>query len=149
MTSEQQNIIELANQFELNELSVIELFSTNKSWEDKFRQLMLMGKKLPMLPIEHQQDKNLVSGCESKVWIVHQWHNKKLCLAATSDAKIVKGLISVVLAAFNNKSKTQINQFDLDNYFAQLNLLNQLSPSRANGLHAIINKIKHFINDVN
>ncbi|MBU2917709.1 SufE family protein [Psychrosphaera sp. F3M07] len=141
-------IIELGEQFELNEVAVIELFSPLKNWEEKFRQLMLLGKKLPILPIDHQLDEYLVSGCESKVWLVHQWHNQTLSLAATSDAKIVKGLIAVVLAAFNNKTKTQIIEFNLDNYFAQLNLLNQLSPSRANGVHAIINEIKSFVDNV-
>lgn len=144
MPTEQQTIIELSNQFTLTDVEVIEIFVPLKSWEDKFRQLMLLGKKLPQLKPELQTDQYLVSGCESKVWLLHHWNDGKLCLIASSDAKIVKGLISVVLAAFNSKTQAQIQEFDLDSYFEQLNLLNQLSPSRANGLKAIIDKIYNY-----
>lgn len=144
MPTEQQTIIQLSNQFTLTDIEVVKIFTPLKSWEDKFRQLMLLGKKLPQLPIEYQLEQYLVSGCESKVWLLHEWSNDKLCLIASSDAKIVKGLISVVLAAFNGKTKAQIQEFDLEGYLAQLNLLNQLSPSRANGLRAIIDKINNY-----
>jgi cysteine desulfuration protein SufE len=142
MSINQQKVIELAEQFELTDSTIIELFSSKNSWEDKFRQLMLLGKQLPALPVEFQLDEYLVSGCESKVWLAHEWQNDKLYLAAGSDAKIVKGLVSVVLAAFNKKTSAQIQQFDLELYFTQLNLLTQLSPSRANGVHSIISKIQ-------
>lgn len=141
MSTEHQAIIELSSQFTLTDVEVVEIFTPLKSWEDKFRQLMLLGKKLPQLKLEFQADQYLVSGCESKVWLLHEWSNNKLCLIASSDAKIVKGLISVVLAAFNGKTKMQIQEFDLQGYLEQLNLLNQLSPSRANGLKAIIDQI--------
>ena len=146
MSINQQKIIALANQFELTDSKAVELFASKSSWEDKFRQLMLLGKQLPLLPPELQLDEYLVSGCESKVWLMYEWQGEILHLAAGSDAKIVKGLVSIVLAAFNNKSAIQINQFDLDSYFKQLNLLNQLSPSRANGVHAIVAKIKNITN---
>lgn len=145
MSTNQHKITELASQFTLTDRKITELFSSINSWEDKFRQLMLLGKALPPLPIEFQLDKNLVSGCESKVWLMYEWEGETLHLAASSDAKIVKGLVSVVLAAFNRKTSTKINQFDLDMYFKQLNLLNQLSPSRANGLHAIVAKIQDIV----
>ena len=142
MSIKQQKVIELAKQFELTDGSIIELLSSKNSWEDKFRQLMLLGKQLPALPKELQLDEHLISGCESKVWLLHEWQDETLHLAASSDAKIVKGLVSVVLAAFNKKSSSDIKQFDLDIYFKQLNLLTQLSPSRANGLNAIVDKIQ-------
>jgi len=144
MSINQQKIIALAKQFELTDSKALELFTAKKSWEEKFRQLMLLGKQLPPLPTEFQLDDHLVSGCESKVWLVSAWHNETLHLAASSDAKIVKGLVSIVLAAFNNKTAVDINQFDLDMYLKQLNLLNQLSPSRANGMHAIVAKIQNI-----
>ncbi|GHB76652.1 cysteine desulfurase, sulfur acceptor subunit CsdE [Psychrosphaera saromensis] len=144
MPTDQQAVTQLSSQFTLTDIQVTDVFKQQNSWEDKFRQLMLLGKKLPQLPIEYQLEQHLVSGCESKVWLLHEWNNDKLCLIASSDAKIVKGLISVVLAAFNNKTQAQIQAFDLESYLAQLNLLNQLSPSRANGLRAIIDKINQY-----
>lgn len=139
-----QTIIDLAQQLKMTDADMVDLLKEKTKWEDKFRQLMLLGKQLPSLPDELQQDEYLVSGCESKVWLIHHWHDNQLFLAASSDAKIVKGLVSVVVAAFNQKSKQQIRDFDLSAYFAQLNLLNQLSVSRANGLRAIVDKINDF-----
>lgn len=142
--TEPQTIIDLAQQLKMTDADMVDLLKNKTKWEDKFRQLMLLGKQLPALPVELQQDEYLVSGCESKVWLLHYWHEGQLFLAASSDAKIVKGLVSVVVAAFNQKTKQQIRDFDLSAYFAQLNLLNQLSVSRANGLRAIVDKINDF-----
>jgi cysteine desulfuration protein SufE len=63
MPTDQQTIIQLSNQFTLTDIEVVKIFTPLKSWEDKFRQLMLLGKKLPQLPIEYQLEQDLVSGC--------------------------------------------------------------------------------------
>ena len=102
---------------------------------------MLMGKELPAFDETLKREESQVAGCESQVWLVASWHQDQLLLAASSDAKIVKGLIAIVLAAFNGKSHRQVLEFDMPSYLDQLGLMDQLSPSRGNGIKAIINRI--------
>ena len=125
---------------------IIALFQQARGWEGKYRQIMLLGKKLPPLPDQYKQDDQLVKGCESQVWLHHYVDDNtgQHHFAADSDARIIKGLIIIILAAFNQQTHQQINQFDIDGYFAQLDLLKHLSPSRSNGIHAIIRQIEEI-----
>ncbi|MGF1747602.1 SufE family protein [Vibrio cionasavignyae] len=115
-------------------------------WEARYRQVVKWGKLLPPLDAEAKKEQVLVSGCESSVWL-HMteeagiWH-----IEADSDARIVRGLIAIVLAAYHNKTALQILAFDIDGYFDQLNLVNHLSPSRGNGLKAIVETVKATVN---
>ncbi len=127
---------------EINAQDVVEAMAHLRGWEDRYRQVIQWGKKLPVLDESLKQDKVLVSGCESSVWLVLTLQEGKWNIQADSDARIVRGLIAIVLAAFNGKTSEQILAFDLDEYFAQLNLINHLSPSRGNGLKAIVDVIK-------
>ncbi|MFC5078375.1 Sulfur acceptor protein CsdE [Vibrio thalassae] len=127
---------------EINAQDVVEAMAHLRGWEDRYRQVIQWGKKLPVLDQSLKQDKVLVSGCESSVWLVLTLQEGKWKIQADSDARIVRGLIAIVLAAFNGKTSEQILAFDLDEYFTQLNLINHLSPSRGNGLKAIVDVIK-------
>jgi len=127
--------------FDLTIDEIINQIAGQKSWESKYRQLMLLGKKLPMISLNWRTDENQVQGCESNVWLIHEWSNDRLQLAVSSDAKIVKGLVCLVFVAFNNKSAQEILSFDIEEYFDKLALFHQLSPSRTNGVHAIITTI--------
>ncbi|HGO5293810.1 cysteine desulfurase sulfur acceptor subunit CsdE [Photobacterium damselae] len=111
-------------------------------WEDRYRTVIQLGKKLPVLGDEFKQEQVKVSGCESQVWLHHEVRDQHFYFIADSDARIVRGLIALVLAAFNGKTAVQIQQFDIDAYFDQLGLINHLSPSRGNGLKAIVDDIK-------
>lgn len=111
-------------------------------WEDRYRQVIIWGKQLPHLESEFKHSEFTVSGCESSVWLVTElldgcWHIK-----ADSDARIVRGLIAIVLAAFEGKTSQQILDFDIDGYFEALQLINHLSPTRGNGLKAIVATIQ-------
>lgn len=132
-----------AQAINLDEQKITEIFTFAKGWEGKYRQIMQLGKQLPALPDENKQDEYLVKGCESQVWL-HHAKDAKGCFhfAADSDARIVKGLVVIVLSAFDGKTAEQIAQFDIQNYFATLDLLKHLSPSRSNGIHAIVEEIK-------
>ena len=142
----QEFVFKFNQTFLLSSDEVTQKLSQASGWEAKFRQLMLLGKSLPTFPLELQQDEYRVQGCESNVWLLHAWREEKLLLACSSDAKIIKGLIFVLLAALNNKTRQEILDFDLDGYFETLQLMGQLSPSRTNGLHAIVQKIRTFVN---
>lgn len=111
-------------------------------WEDRYRQVIQWGKKLPQMPDELKNDQVTVAGCESQVWLVAQCVDGVWYFCADSDARIVRGLIALVMAAFNGKTAEHIQSFDIDSYFEKLGLINHLSPSRGNGLKAIVEQIK-------
>jgi len=124
-------------------LADIELkLTAARSWEARYREIMLLGKQLPTLEPALKHDEYLVKGCESKVWL-HMVKDNNDCyhFAADSDAKIVKGLVLIVLSLFNNKSAQQIAATDYNAFFSSIDLLKHLSPSRSNGIKAIIQQI--------
>ena len=130
------------------QISVQDIVSTMQNfygWEDRYRQVIQWGKKLPIMPEELKSERVLVSGCESMVWLVGQCQEGKWYFCADSDARIVRGLIALVLAAFNGKSTQDIRAFDVETYFENIGLLVHLSPSRGNGLRAIVDQIKQII----
>lgn len=94
------------------------------------------------MPEELKSEQVTVSGCESQVWLVSEQVNGHWHFCADSDARIVRGLIALVMAAYEGKSSQEIQQFDIDAYFEQLGLIAHLSPSRGNGLKAIVEQIK-------
>lgn len=113
-----------------------------QGWEDRYRQVIQWGKKLPQMPEELKSEQVTVSGCESLVWLVSQEQDGVWHFCADSDARIVRGLIALVMAAYDGKTADQIQTFDIDAYFDQLGLVSHLSPSRGNGLKAIVEQIK-------
>lgn len=115
-----------------------------KGWEDRYRQVIQWGKKLPQMPDYLKSDQVTVSGCESQVWLVSEQVEGKWHFCADSDARIVRGLIALVMAAYEGKSSAQIQSFDVDGYFEKLGLIAHLSPSRGNGLKAIVEQIKQL-----
>lgn len=112
------------------------------SWEDRYKYIIDLGKELPALPDEYRVDDNLVRGCQSQVWLVDSLDNGHLFFRADSDAHIVKGLLCVVLAAYNGKTPEEVRTFDIDAYFDELNLIRHLSPTRGNGLRAMVGRIQ-------
>ena len=129
---------------EINAEEIITTMQQMRGWEDRYRQVIQWGKKLPVMPDALKSEQVTVSGCESQVWLVSEHIDNTWYFCADSDARIVRGLIALVMAAFNGKSSEQIQQFDVDSYFEQLGLIAHLSPSRGNGLKAIVEQIKHL-----
>lgn len=112
------------------------------NWEERYKYIIDLGKELPPMPESFRSEEFLVRGCQSQVWLVDEHHDGKLFFQADSDAFIVKGLLGVVLAAFNGKTPGEILGFDVDAYFGQLDLLQHLSSTRGNGLKAMVNRIR-------
>ncbi|MDN2481876.1 cysteine desulfurase sulfur acceptor subunit CsdE [Vibrio agarivorans] len=121
---------------------IVETMQQFKGWEDRYRQVIQWGKKLPKMPDELKSEQVTVAGCESQVWLVSRKEGEKWHFCADSDARIVRGLITLVMAAYDGKSTQEINDFDIDAYFEKLGLIAHLSPSRGNGLKAIVEQIK-------
>lgn len=125
--------------------TIIETMSGFSSWEDRYRQVIMWGKLLPKMDDTLKQEQLLVSGCESKVWLVSEFDGQRWHFQIDSDARIVRGLIALVLAAFHLKTTAEINAFDTQVYFSQLGLIDHLSPSRGNGLKAIVEQIQQLV----
>ncbi len=122
---------------------VIAKFTNIKSWDSRHREIMLLGKQLKGLTQSEKNEQSLISGCESLAWLVAEKNTQGIFnFQADSDAKIIRGLLVIVLAAFNNKTVVQIQAFDIQAYFEKLGLMQHLSPSRGNGVLAIVEKIK-------
>ena len=111
-------------------------------WEERYRYIIELGKELPGLPDELKNEEHLIRGCQSQVWIKDWIDGDRIQLAMDSDAFIVKGLLGVVLAAYNNKTAQEILAFDIDAYFESLELMNHLSATRGNGLRAMVARIR-------
>lgn len=122
---------------------IVETFEFLDDWEDKYRFVIDLGKELTELPAADRTDTALVRGCQSQVWLHAEMGNDgNLQLRMDSDAHIVRGLIAVVLAALNNRPPAEVVDFDAEDLFARLDLLAHLSPTRGNGLRAMLARIK-------
>ena len=113
-------------------------------WQQKYRQIMLLGKALPTLPEQMKVENALVKGCESKVWLYADFdlNENYLVLAGDSDTRIVKGLLALILALYNGLTPEQALKVDAYEQFEKLGLISHLSPSRGNGVKAIVERIQ-------
>ncbi len=112
-------------------------------WEERYKYIIDLGKQLPAIDESKKTEEFLLRGCQSQVWIDSAVNDGKLFFEVDSDAHIVRGLLAVVLSAYNNKTPDEILDFDINNFFAQVDLVKHLSPTRGNGLTAMVKKIQH------
>lgn len=121
-----------------------ETFAFFDSWEDKYRFVIDLGKDLPDLDDAEKTEANLVRGCQSQVWLVSRVDpdSGRMRLSLDSDAHIVRGLIAIVLAAYDGRTPEEILQFDIEGLFEELDLLGHLSATRGNGLRAMVQTIR-------
>ena len=123
-------------------LAALQAFQAVGSWEQRARLLMQWGERLPALALEDKVDANLVQGCESLVWLVGRLHEGHWQFAASSDARLIRGLVALLLARVNGLSADALQAVDLPDWFSQLGLSRQLSPSRSNGLNAVLQRMR-------
>lgn len=112
------------------------------NWEERYKYIIDLGKQLPAMNDDKKNDTYLLRGCQSQVWIDSELNNGVLTFEADSDAHIVRGLLGVVLAAYNHKTPADIIAFDIDDYFSKIDLVKHLSPTRGNGLRAMVQRIQ-------
>jgi cysteine desulfurase/selenocysteine lyase len=131
-----------------NEIAMIERFSSLKGWDTRHREIMLLGKTLDRMDKVLRNHTTLIQGCESDAWIYATTNARgKFYFSCDSDAKVIRGLMMIILAVFQQRSAQQILAFDDHAYFLKLGLSQHLSPSRSNGVKAIVEKIKTIAND--
>lgn len=111
-------------------------------WEERYKYIIDLGKQLPAIDDDKKTEEFLLRGCQSQVWIDSAMVDGKLFFEVDSDAHIVRGLLAVVLSAYNNKTPSEVLAFDIDGFFAQVDLVKHLSPTRGNGLTAMVKKIQ-------
>ena len=114
------------------------------AWQQKYREIMLLGKQLPAMPEVLKTDDALVPGCESKVWMYLDFdlEENTLVIIGDSDTRIVKGLLAIVLALYNGLTPEQVLNTNAFAEFEQLGLIQHLSPSRGNGIKAMVERIQ-------
>ena len=119
-------------------------FAFFDAWEDRYRFLIDLGRNLDHLPDQHRIERNLVHGCQSQVWLVPAYdaEAEQLHLDIDSDAHIVRGLIAIALAAYDGQAPRDILAFDIEALFDEIDLLAHLSPTRGNGLRAMVARIR-------
>ena len=126
---------------------IVDDLSFFDDWEDKYKYIIDLGKSLPEFEDQWRTPERLVKGCQSSVWIQpgsaqDAEKGEVLTFAVDSDAIIVRGLLGLVLAAFDHKTPQEIVDFDIAQYFSELDLERHLSPTRGNGLRSIVTRIQ-------
>lgn len=125
------------------EREIIDEFATFDEWLDKYEFIIELGKELPELPEDMKIDKYLISGCQSKLWIVPEFRDGRLYFQVDSDAIITKGIASLVLRVLSGQTPEDILNANLD-FINKIGLSNHLSPTRSNGLFSMIKQIKLY-----
>ena len=122
---------------------VVEEFEDFTDWMDKYQMLIDLGNELDVLNEKYKNDSNLIDGCQSRVWLQCDLVDGKLQFTADSDALIVKGIIALIIQVLSGHTPTEI--LDADLYFIdKIGLKDHLSPTRSNGLLAMIKQIKAY-----
>lgn len=122
---------------------VIEEFSDFTDWMDKYQLLIDLGNELKPLDDKYKTESNLIDGCQSRVWLQADYKDGKIYFTAESDALIVKGIIALLIRVLSGHTPKEI--IDADLYFIErIGLKDHLSPTRSNGLLAMIKQIRVY-----
>ncbi|PPE74958.1 cysteine desulfuration protein SufE [Solimonas fluminis] len=130
---------------ELDEL--IETFEFLGDWEERYRFLIDLGRKLPPMPAEEHTEANKVRGCMSQVWFAHSLRPgtpPTLEFRGDSDAHIVKGLIALLFAVVSGKTPREIADSDIGEIFTRLGLENHITMNRRNGFYSMVERIQNI-----
>ena len=128
---------------DLNDLA--DSFVLFDDWEDRYRYLIDLGHRVPVMDNALKTDENLVRGCTSRVWMVAEWRNETLHFQANSDAQIVQGLIYILMVAYQDKTVDEIRALDIEHIFQDLGLDRHLSPNRRNGFFAMVERVRAMV----
>ena len=122
---------------------IIEEFSVFDDWLDKYDYLIGLSDSLPAIPAEHRTEQYLIEGCQSRVWVDARMEQGRVYYAADSDAIITKGIIALLIRVLNGRTPKEI--LDTELYFIdRIGLSANLSPTRANGLVAMIKQMRLY-----
>lgn len=123
--------------------AIVEEFCAFDDWMDRYQLLIDMGGELPPLDDKYKVEQNLIDGCQSRVWLVCEEEQGRLVFRGESDALIVRGLVALLISVLSYQTAQDILNADL--YFIEkIGLRDQLSPTRSNGLLAMIKQMRMY-----
>lgn len=122
---------------------IVEEFEFLPDWEEKYSEVIRLGRKLPEYPEEYRDEKYKVKGCQSQVWLHPEYKDGKIYFDADSDAMIVKGLIALLMRVYNERTPDEILNSPPD-FLSDIGIDNHLSPTRKNGLGAMLKQIQLY-----
>lgn len=124
---------------------IVEVFEFLDTWEERYRYLIDLGRKLPEMPAASKTEMNRVQGCVSMVWMTSEFRPgppPSLDLTADSDSAIVKGLISLLLEIYSGSAPSEIVATDIEGLFEKIGFEQHLSTNRRNGFYSMVERIK-------
>lgn len=122
---------------------VVQEFSIFDEWMDKYEHLIELGRELSIIEGQYKIEENLIRGCQSRVWLHADLKDDKIEFTADSDAIITKGIVALVIRVFSNHTPKEIAEAELF-FIDQIGLREHLSPTRSNGLLAMVKQIKMY-----
>ena len=128
------------NAIEQTQQELVEEFEIFDDWMERYEYVIDLGKKLPEFPDEWKTAENKIQGCQSQVWLNMQMQDGKIHIDGMSDAAIVSGLVAIVLRVYSDRAPQDILKTKPD-FIADIGFTDHLSPTRSNGLHAMLRAI--------
>ncbi len=122
---------------------IVEEFDMFDQWMDKYEHIIDLGKSLPLIDAQFKVEANLIKGCQSRVWLHAEKQSDKVVFTADSDAVMTKGIIALMIRVFSHQNAKDIIEANTD-FITQIGLKEQLSPTRANGLLAMVKQMKIY-----
>lgn len=122
---------------------IVSEFSCLTAWEDRYSKLIALAKNLDPYPEEYRTDEFLVSGCQSQVWLHPRLYEGRMYFTADSDAIIVRGIVALIVIAYSGRTPAEVLADDAG-FLMEMGLSDHLSPSRTNGILAMIRQIKLY-----
>lgn len=122
---------------------IIDEFSMFDDWIQRYEYIIELGKSLPLIDEAYKTDENLIKGCQSRVWLYAKLENDNVFYTADSDAILTKGIVALLLSVFSGHKPKEILETDTA-FIDKIGLKEHLSPTRANGLLAMIKQLKLY-----
>ncbi|MCX8515761.1 MAG: SufE family protein [Alphaproteobacteria bacterium] len=128
----------------MNEPSIISDLKHLPDWQDRYQTIIEFGQQLEPFPDHWRTAEHFVKGCMSQVWLAAEEKDGRFAFYGDSDALIVKGLVALVIAVCNHKTRAELQQTDIEKIFTSIHLSEHLSPTRRNGFAALVGRIKQL-----
>jgi cysteine desulfuration protein SufE len=122
---------------------IVDEFSMFDDWMQRYEYIIDLGKNLPIIKEEFKTEDNIITGCQSKVWVHAERKDDKIIFTADSDAILTKGIIAILIRTFSNQETAAILNANT-HFIDEIGLKEHLSPTRANGLVSMVKKIKMY-----
>jgi cysteine desulfuration protein SufE len=122
---------------------VKERFLQFKDWEDRYKELINLGKQLPVYPEDKREEKFKVKGCQSQVWLCPEFKEGRVYFHADSDAVLVKGIVGVLVSVYSDATPDEILSTSPD-FLKEVGITEHLSMNRSNGLAAMMKQIQMY-----